>query len=227
MSGATAPTGAPRPGTRPARTGTRSSTRSTARTPPRPAVRTAPSLRLVSPTQPRIARGPFLAVVLGVLGAGLLGLLGLNTVLAQNSFTIHAMQADSKELAVREQVLRGQVDDLQAPAALAAQAQAQGLVPGGAPAFLQLPDGTILGEPVPATAPPAPPAPAPPAAPEPAPAAPAGGVPAAPGDGAQGTDGAAADGGTAGADTTNSDEATASAGTTGADTTATSTESDR
>jgi len=104
----------------------------------------------------RVARGPFLVAVIAVLAAGLLGLLGLNTALAQDSFHLHELQLSNKQLADREQVLQHEVDGLQAPAALAAQALAQGMLPGGPPVFLRLPDGTVLGQPVPATAPPAP-----------------------------------------------------------------------
>jgi len=102
-----------------------------------------------------VARAPFVAAVLAILAVGLIGLLGLNTALAQDSFRLHRLQVSNKDLADREQVLRAEVDRLQAPAALAALAQAQGMVPGGPPVFLRLPDGVVLGEPVPAAAAPA------------------------------------------------------------------------
>ena len=102
-----------------------------------------------------MARAPFVAAVLAILAVGLIGLLGLNTALAQDSFRLHRLQVSNKDLADREQVLRAEVDRLQAPAALAALAQAQGMVPGGPPVFLRLPDGVVLGEPVPAAAAPA------------------------------------------------------------------------
>jgi len=170
VSGATARTGLPRPVARPvarpagqraarpraagARPGT---TRSVAggRGP------TPPTLQVVPGLRPRIARGPFVGMVVAVLAAGLLSLLGLNTGLAQGSFRQHALQVQAKQLADREQDLQHQVDALQAPAALAAAAQAQGMVPAGPPAFLRLPDGTVLGQATPATAPPAPSPPSP------------------------------------------------------------------
>ena len=109
------------------------------------------------PTRSRVGRGAFVALLVALLAAGLLGLLGLNTLLAQGSFRLHALQVQNKQLADREQVLRRDVEARQAPAALAAQAQTMGMVPGGPPAFLRLPDGAVLGDPKPATAPPAPP----------------------------------------------------------------------
>ncbi len=164
MSSAAARAGAPRPL---ARSAARSSTRPAARQatrpgrwaaapPAEPAARRTPSLRLVPQVRRRIARAPFLGVVIAILAAGLLGLLGLNTLLAQDSFRMHALQSSSKQLADREQILRREVDALQAPGALSAQAAAQGMVPGGPPVFLRLPDGTVLGEPVPAAASPVP-----------------------------------------------------------------------
>ncbi len=178
MSGATARTGLTRPSARPtarpagprgggARPGT---TRTVAGgrgpTPP-------PPLQVVPLLRPRVARGPFVSMVVAVLAAGLLALLGLNTVLAQGSFRQHALQVQAKQLADREQDLQHQVDALQAPAALAAAAQAQGMVPAGPPAFLRLPDGAVLGQATPATAPPAPPSPAATAPASPAAVAPA------------------------------------------------------
>ncbi len=176
MSGATARNGLTRPTARP-------TVRPTARpaglrgSGPRPGTTrsvasgrgpTPPPLQVVPSLRHRVARGPFVSMVVAVLAAGLLALLGLNTVLAQGSFRQHALQVQAKQLADREQDLRHQVDALQAPAALAAAAQAQGMVPAGPPAFLRLPDGAVLGEAAPATAPPAPPAPSPAASADPA-----------------------------------------------------------
>jgi hypothetical protein len=111
--------------------------------------RGAGSLRLVPPRLPaRIARArrtPFVAVVVGLLALGLLGMLALNTVLAQDAFRLHALQVQGKVLADREQALQTSVDALQAPRALASRAEAFGMVPGGAPDFLRMPDGVLLG----------------------------------------------------------------------------------
>jgi hypothetical protein len=86
-------------------------------------------------------------VVVALLVTGLLGLLLLNTVLAQDSFRLHSLQAQGKDLTLREQTLQRSVDDLSAPNALARRAAALGMVPGGAPVFLRLPDGAVLGTP--------------------------------------------------------------------------------
>ncbi len=88
--------------------------------------------------------------MVALLLAGLLGLLVLNTVLAQDAFRLHALQVEGRALADREQALQRQVSDLQSPHALAARATSLGMVPGGSPTFLRLSDGKVLGRSEPA-----------------------------------------------------------------------------
>lgn len=152
-----------------------------ARPAPRPPARAAGSrpaaLRLVSPRRSSAARAPFVAVVVLILAGGLLGLLLLNTVLAQDAFRLHSLQVQGRALTVQEQVLQREVERLQAPQWLAARATQLGMVPGGAPAFLRLSDGKVLGDAVPAPAPVAAvSSPASPAAASPAAASPAAGT---------------------------------------------------
>ena len=132
-----------------------------------PAVRRRPSLALVVPVRSDARRAPFVAVVVCLLAAGLLGLLVLNTVAAQDAFVLHTLDSDARQLADREQTLRREVEQLRAPDALAARAAELGMVQVGPPAFLRLSDGAILGSvaagipapvPVPAPAPGAAPA---------------------------------------------------------------------
>jgi hypothetical protein len=86
-------------------------------------------------------------LVVGILVVGLLGLLALNTLLAQGSFQLHTLQNHSTELAEREQLLQQQVAAAEEPTALALAAAKLGMVPGGAPLFLSSEDGTVLGDP--------------------------------------------------------------------------------
>ncbi|MCU1674040.1 MAG: hypothetical protein JWN77_2153 [Frankiales bacterium] len=109
-------------------------------------------LRLVAARRSSAARTPFVVVVVLILLAGLLGLLALNTVLAQDAFALHALQVEGRQLADREQALQRQVADLQSPHSLASRATRLGMVPGGPPAFLRLSDGKVLGAPAPAAA---------------------------------------------------------------------------
>jgi hypothetical protein len=131
MSAATARATRPsRPSTRPA---------------PRPTARSAAYLRLVATRHSSAARAPFIVVVVVILAVGLLGLLLLNTVLAQDAFTLHALQVQGRVLADQEQGLQRDVERLQSPQSLAARATALNMVPGGTRAFLDLRTGKVLG----------------------------------------------------------------------------------
>ncbi|MGB8651510.1 MAG: hypothetical protein WCD35_12710, partial [Mycobacteriales bacterium] len=117
------------------------------------APRRSSPLRLVTQRRSSAAKAPFVVVVVMLLVGGLLGLLLLNTLVAQDSFALHDLTKQGKALDQREQELGRQVQTLQAPAQLAARATSLGMVPGGPPAFLRLPDGRVLGQPMPGVAP--------------------------------------------------------------------------
>ena len=106
-------------------------------------------LPLVKVAQPgrRASRVPFALVILLLLAAALLTLLLLNTMLAQDAFVLYRLQQQSATLADSEQQLQESVTQAEAPSALASQAAGLGMVPGGDPLFLQVPDGTVLGDP--------------------------------------------------------------------------------
>lgn len=114
---------------------------------------TTPLLRLVPQARTTASRMPFVAVVVALLGTGLLGLLALNTVLAEGAFRLHSLEAEARDLATREQVLQRQVELLRAPGSLAQRARDLGMVPGGPPVSLRLSDGKVLGTPVAGAAP--------------------------------------------------------------------------
>jgi cell division septation protein DedD len=82
----------------------------------------------------------------------LLGLLLLNTALAQGSFRMNDLQQRTAALQDREQQLQIAVDAANNPSRLAAAAQKLGLVAAEDPGFLRLSDGRILGNPQPAHA---------------------------------------------------------------------------
>lgn len=106
-------------------------------------------LPLVKVAQPgrRASRVPFALVILLLLAAALLTLLLLNTMLAQDAFVLYRLQQQSATLADSEQQLQESVTQAEAPSALASQAAGLGMVPGGDPLFLRVPDGTVLGDP--------------------------------------------------------------------------------
>jgi hypothetical protein len=130
------------------------STRPAVRPAARPTARSAAYLRLVATRRSSAARAPFVAVVVAILAVGLLLLLLLNTVLAQDAFRLHALQVQGRQLADQEQGLQRDVERMQSPNSLVDRAQAMGLVPAGPPVFLTLPDGKVSGVAVPGQAPP-------------------------------------------------------------------------
>lgn len=124
----------------------------------RPAVRSvpvAPALRLVPQRRSSAARAPFVITVVSLLVLGLLGLLLLNTVVNQQSFQLHDLAQQGHALDQHEQDLQTALQSQSAPGVLARRAGQLGMVPGGPPAFLRLPDGAILGATGPASAKPA------------------------------------------------------------------------
>lgn len=101
-------------------------------------------------------RAPFLIMMGALLAAGLLGLLLLNTTLAQGAFIAHDLQAQTTALADQEQALVQKVAEQESPMVLERRARAIGMVPSSTPVFLRLSDGAVLGVPVPAKAAPKP-----------------------------------------------------------------------
>jgi cell division protein FtsB len=145
VSTATASKDTARTGT--ARTGRRSPVVRTV--PAGAATATAAALRLVPQRRSSAPRAPFVTMVVLLLAGGLLGLLALNTVLAQDAFTLHALVKEQKALVDREQTLEREVETLRTPRNLAQRARELGMVQGQTPAFLRLPDGAVLGAEVP------------------------------------------------------------------------------
>ena len=120
----------------------------TARVAPRaPARRVTPAqpLRVVPAAVGHPGNGVFAALCMTLLCAGLVGLLMLNTAMAEGSFTLHNLQATSGELADTQDALTQAIDAQRSPANLAARATRLGMVPADSAAFLRLSDGKVLG----------------------------------------------------------------------------------
>jgi hypothetical protein len=133
----------------------------------RPAVR---DLRVVVGA-PKGSAG-VVSLFIGLLTAGLIAVLLLNTSMASGAFVLNDLQNKSNELTDTETALRHAVVAQSAPAELAQRALELGMVPAGSAAFLRVSDGAVLGvaKPVARVAPPAA-DPAAPSAPTEAPAA--------------------------------------------------------
>jgi type II secretory pathway pseudopilin PulG len=93
---------------------------------------------------------PFVALVTLVMLGGVIGLLLFNTSMQQAAFAATALEEQAQTLNAREQTLKMELDVLRNPQRVAEQAQSMGMVPASNPAYLELPSGTVLGEPTPA-----------------------------------------------------------------------------
>lgn len=109
-------------------------------------------LQVVPRRKTSAPRVPFVALVTLVLLGGVVGLLLFNTSMQQAAFAATALEQQATTLSARQQTLEMELDVLRNPQRVAEQAQQMGMVPGGTPAYLVLPAGKVLGEPVPASA---------------------------------------------------------------------------
>ena len=127
-----------------------------------------------------VKRVPFVVLVIGLLGLGLVATLWLSTNAAEGSYQLSNAQKDTRLLSEKAEALHRDVATMASAAALARRASELGMVPTTDVARLVVgPDGavTVVGKPTPAAPPavvlPLPPAPqgGPVPAPNPAPAA--------------------------------------------------------
>jgi hypothetical protein len=116
----------------------------------RPAT-TTPRLRVVTGAPLRRGDAAFGITCAVLLAAGLIGLLLLNTALAQGSFILHDLRARSDQLTDVQDALNLSVEASRSPANLASRALSMGMVPAQSAAFLRLPDGAVIGVATPAT----------------------------------------------------------------------------
>jgi hypothetical protein len=108
-------------------------------------------LTLVPPQRGRAPRAPFAVLVFAILGAGVVGLLMFNTHMQQASFYATRLQLQADELTAHQQALDMELERLRAPQRLAEAAKRQGMVAPGVPAFVRLSDGSVVGDPTPAS----------------------------------------------------------------------------
>jgi hypothetical protein len=106
-----------------------------------------PWLKVVPRIPSRLARFPFIVVLMAVFGLGMAGLLMLNTTLQNQAFQYRTLKRQATVLAYDEAALQQQIDQLSAPSELARRASAIGMRPNPAPAFLVIPGGKVIGKP--------------------------------------------------------------------------------
>jgi hypothetical protein len=110
----------------------------------------APRLRVAPPPPVSGPRAPFVALVLALVIGGVLGILVVNTKIAENAFRLDRLQKQQATLDVTQQQLEREIAAAEAPGNLAAAARKLGLVDSGPPAYIRLQDGKVIGIPQPA-----------------------------------------------------------------------------
>ena len=121
-----------------------------------------PSLRLVAARPLTAARLPFAIFIGAILVTGLVTLLLLHTMAAQDAFRLESLQQQSAALDDTTEQLAVANEQAAAPSVLGARAKALGMVPTGSIAYVELHHrGKIVGVVQAAPPPPPPPAPSP------------------------------------------------------------------
>jgi hypothetical protein len=108
-----------------------------------------PRLVVISSHRQVVARGPFIAIVGALMLAGLLSLLMLHTLAAQDAFRQTTLQHRLNTLTDAEQQLEQQVQTDSAPAALQARATALGMVPSAITSYRRHANGRTYAKEVP------------------------------------------------------------------------------
>jgi hypothetical protein len=109
----------------------------------------APRLRVAPPAPINAPRAPFIALVVAVVVAGVIGILLINTKTAENSFEIDSLQKQQAKLDTQQQDLENTIAENTSPGSLDAAARRLGLVKADSPAYIRLPDGKVFGVPKP------------------------------------------------------------------------------
>ena len=86
---------------------------------------------------------PFIFLVVGLLGGGLVCLLVLNTILASGSFQLTSLQQANTGLTQQEQQLQQQIAQQESPGAIDTEARKLGMVPVKTPHFVNLHSGRV------------------------------------------------------------------------------------
>ena len=109
-------------------------------------------LRIVAAPKSQPNRTPFVAVVIVLLSASLVGLIFMSTMLQAQAFTIAELNKEATSLETAQQSLTHDLERMQSPQGVASAAANLGMVPNTNPVFLRLSDGKVIGKPEPAAA---------------------------------------------------------------------------
>lgn len=111
-------------------------------------VRTGPRLAVAPPPPVPVPRTPFVMLILLVVVGGVVGILLLNTKVNENAFILHDLRQEQELLDQRQQRLEEQIARAHSPAQLVPAAHRLGLVRADELAYLRLPSGEVVFEPV-------------------------------------------------------------------------------
>lgn len=106
---------------------------------------TTPTLRPVPTPRGGLGRLPFMLILAGVLVAGLVGLLMLQTRVQEQSFEVRQLQSKATALSYRQAELESEVELKATPAEIARQATALGMVPNPYSVYIDVRTGSVLG----------------------------------------------------------------------------------
>ncbi|MFT4164539.1 MAG: hypothetical protein QM650_04790 [Microlunatus sp.] len=103
-------------------------------------------LRAVPSLPARVARIPFISVLIAIFGVGMVGLLMVNTTLQNQAFESRSLNRQAAQLVYQEAELQSQLNTLRTPDQIAAKASALGMRANPKPAFLVVPSGKVIGK---------------------------------------------------------------------------------
>lgn len=109
-----------------------------------------PRLTVVTRPDPRSSSVPFVVLCTLVIVGALAAVLMLNISMSDTSYRIGALQSESQELTIQKQALAEENERLGTPQELEVRATELGMVPAGTPAYIDLAEGTVIGDPQPA-----------------------------------------------------------------------------
>jgi hypothetical protein len=116
-----------------------------AKEPQAPKAAPAPPRGKSAPRAAAPPRTPFVLLVVALLSGALVSLLLLNTVLAQDAFTLTRLQQSTKQLEQQRQEYAADNAREDSPDNLARKAKALGMVQPTQPAFIDVPSGQVVG----------------------------------------------------------------------------------
>jgi hypothetical protein len=107
--------------------------------------RSRPQLSIVASRPAAAGRTPFAVLIAGILLAGLMGLLLVHTLAAQDAFRVHDLNQRLATLKDSEQQLQIATEQAESPGALRTQALALGMRPSQIDGYRHAKDGRVIG----------------------------------------------------------------------------------